>query len=74
METTSYFRSRFRLLVLAVFAGTLGSTGCGGPEVGTASASRDQAESRPLIPADLKGKAAERAAQPDGRPRNRPGG
>jgi hypothetical protein len=56
---------------VVLVAGAFGPVGCGGD--GNASDPRPQVASRPIVPPELKGKAAKRAAEPDGRPRGRTG-
>jgi hypothetical protein len=60
-------------LALALAVGSIGPMGCGAGAEGTARVSRTEVASRPIVPPVLKGKAAKRAAEPDGRPRGRIG-
>ncbi len=58
-------------LALALVSGAFGPMGCGGD--GTGSGPRAQEANRPIVPPGLSGRAAKRAAEPDGRPRGRAG-
>jgi hypothetical protein len=58
-------------LALALVSGAFGPMGCGGD--GAGSGPRVQEANRPIVPPGLSGPAAKRAAEPDGRPRGRPG-
>jgi len=58
-------------LALVLVAGAFGPMGCGGGKTG--SEPRPQVATRPTVPAELSGRAAKRAAEPDGRPRGRTG-
>jgi hypothetical protein len=61
------------LLTFALVAGSIGPVGCGTGGEGTVRVSRAEVANRPIVPPGLKGKAAKRAAEPDGRPRGRIG-
>jgi hypothetical protein len=73
MESAVRRRRVVGSLAVALVVGSIGPMGCGTGVEGTAQASRAQVANRPIVPPGLKGKAAKRASEPDGRPRGRIG-
>jgi hypothetical protein len=73
MESAVRPRRLVCLLTFALVAGAFGPVGCGTEGERTVPGSRAQVTNRPIVPPGLTGKAAKRAAEPDGRPRGRIG-